>query len=64
MSYALVRIGDARLVRAELSVAEAAYFEALTISLELLDNDPRDARYVDDVVASPAKTAFYSQSAR
>ena len=52
------------MVRAELSGAEAAYFEALTISLELLDNDPRDARYVDDVVASPAKTAFYSQSAR
>jgi len=51
ISYALVRIGDARLMRAERSEAETAYFEALTISLELLDNDPRDARYVDDVVA-------------
>jgi TIR domain len=51
ISYALVRIGDARLMRAERLQAETAYFEALTINLELLDNDPRDARYVDDVVA-------------
>jgi conflict system STAND superfamily ATPase len=55
VSYALLRIGDARLMRAERSDAEAAYFEALTISLELLDDDPHDARYVDDVVASLQK---------
>ena len=51
VSHALVRIGDARLMRVERSEAETVYFEALTINLELLDNDPRDARYVDDVVA-------------
>jgi hypothetical protein len=55
VSYALVRIGDARLMRAERSDAETAYFEALTINLELLDNDPRDARYVEDVMTSLQK---------
>ena len=55
VSYALVRIGEARLLRAEPSGAEGAYFEALTIRLELLDNDVQDARYVDDVVTSLQK---------
>jgi hypothetical protein len=55
VSYALLRIGDTKLLRAEPSDAEAAYFEALTISLGLLDNDDRDARYIDDVVASLQK---------
>jgi hypothetical protein len=55
VSYSLVRIGDTRLLRTEPSGAETAYFEALTIGLELLDNDARDSRYVDDVVASLQK---------
>jgi hypothetical protein len=55
VAFALVRIGNTRLLRAEPSGAEAAYFEALTISLELLDNDARDARYIDDVVANLQK---------
>jgi TIR domain len=63
VSYALLRIGDARLMRAERSDAEAAYFEALTISLELLDNDPRDSRYVDDVVASLQKIGGFYRAA-
>jgi hypothetical protein len=52
VSYALLRIGDTKLLGAEPSDAEAAYFEALIISLGLMDNDDRDARYVDDAVAS------------
>jgi TIR domain-containing protein len=63
ISYALVRIGDTRLIRAERSEAETAYFEALTISLELLDNDPRDARYVDDVVTVLQKIGGIYRSA-
>jgi len=49
VSYVLRRIGDARRLRGESSAAEAAYFEALHISMELLDNDARNADYVDDV---------------
>ena len=49
VSYVLRRIGDARRLRGESSAAEAAYFEALRISMELLDNDARNADYVEDV---------------
>jgi hypothetical protein len=63
VSYALVRIGDTRSLRAEPSGAEGAYFEALTISLQLLKNDGGDARYIEDVVASLQKIGGLYQAA-
>jgi hypothetical protein len=48
--YTLMRIGDTNLLLEKNSEAEAAYFESLVITLELRDNDPKDARYVDDII--------------
>jgi hypothetical protein len=60
--YTLMRIGDTNLLLEKNSEAEAAYFESLVITLELRDNDPKDARYVDDVIKISEKIGDFYRS--
>jgi hypothetical protein len=63
VAYTLKRVGDTRALRGESSSAEAAYFEAVSISLELLDNDERNASYMEDVAAGMQKVGALYRSA-
>jgi hypothetical protein len=57
-----MRIGDTNLLLEKNSEAEAAYFESLVITLELRDNDPKDARYVDDIIKVLEKIGDFYRS--
>ena len=60
--YTLMRIGDTNLLLEKNSEAEVAYFESLVITLELRDNDPKDARYVDDIIKILEKIGDFYRS--
>jgi hypothetical protein len=60
--YSLMRIGDTNLLLGKASEAEAAYFESFMITLELRDNDPNDARYLDDVMKISQKIGDFYRS--